>query len=546
LSKKSNEKMPPSLHANTPLQALAADDDSEQLCCPLCCERMDKTDIAFKPCLCGYQLCAWCWHQIMERADTDEHKRCPACRKSYDEGSIEFDYCAEDVDDCLAGDDGNNNNNNKHFYSGNNYAQQQQQMNVGSGQNHHHRINHNHNQFARGRGRGRGRAQFNNMSYHGRGGTTATTTSGAANVHNSSQSTSASASYYNDSTNQYMIDPSRKHLVNVRVIQRNLVYVVGIAQNICKEEVLRKIEFFGKYGTIVKLQCSLPNNNNNNNNNVNNSSSSSSTSSSSSSAAAAAAAAAQAVTGVVESNNNNNNNNNNLAGSAYVTFETDEAALTCIQCIDGVPANPDGTGRPLRACHGTTKYCNYFLRNQQCMNPECLYLHVVGSEKDSLTKEQMLAQYSAKKNNNNFLKSQQMRAQREQLTNGGGGGGTTTTLFRANSGGNSKKDNTEIALINNSNIKNKIENLKLGGGGGKNNGKSNNNITNRRKNNDVADNNNVVGLGGDNECIIKAEINNQNQNKTIKKPPNSKFSGAGRGEKGTTTSIRDIPAPRKT
>ena len=50
-------------------------------------------------------------------------------------------------------------------------------------------------------------------------------------------------------------------------------------------------------------------------------------------------------------------------------------------------------GRVLRACFGTTKYCNAFLRHQTCGNPECMYLHDIGEAKDSFTKEEMLARY---------------------------------------------------------------------------------------------------------------------------------------------------------
>ena len=31
-----------------------------------------------------------------------------------------------------------------------------------------------------------------------------------------------------------------------------------------------------------------------------------------------------------------------------------------------------------RASFGTTKYCNYFLRGQECTNTDCLYLHSIG------------------------------------------------------------------------------------------------------------------------------------------------------------------------
>lgn len=32
----------------------------------------------------------------------------------------------------------------------------------------------------------------------------------------------------------------------------------------------------------------------------------------------------------------------------------------------------------MKACYGTTKYCNAFLKGLPCNNGECLYLHDVG------------------------------------------------------------------------------------------------------------------------------------------------------------------------
>jgi RING/Ubox like zinc-binding domain len=45
----------------------------------------------------------------------------------------------------------------------------------------------------------------------------------------------------------------RKHLTNVRVIQRNLVYMTNLPMSIAKEEMLRKKEYFGQYGKIIKI-----------------------------------------------------------------------------------------------------------------------------------------------------------------------------------------------------------------------------------------------------------------------------------------------------
>lgn len=71
--------------------------------------------------------------------------------------------------------------------------------------------------------------------------------------------------------------------------------------------------------------------------------------------------------------------------SAYVTFKKKQDAYDCIMTLDGFWIQ----GRMLRASFGTTKYCNFFLRGQKCTNPDCLYLHALGSDDDSFTKEEM-------------------------------------------------------------------------------------------------------------------------------------------------------------
>eukprot|EP00976_Prorocentrum_cordatum_P109362 1195006-Prorocentrum_minimum.AAC.4 len=38
-------------------------EEGEPEACPLCMEELDATDKNFHPCPCGYQICAWCWHQ---------------------------------------------------------------------------------------------------------------------------------------------------------------------------------------------------------------------------------------------------------------------------------------------------------------------------------------------------------------------------------------------------------------------------------------------------------------------------------------------------
>ncbi|KAL1216705.1 hypothetical protein V5N11_025208 [Cardamine amara subsp. amara] len=50
--------------------------------CPICSEPMDETDLKFKPCTCGFQLCLFCYNKISK-----EDARCPACRKKYEKTS---------------------------------------------------------------------------------------------------------------------------------------------------------------------------------------------------------------------------------------------------------------------------------------------------------------------------------------------------------------------------------------------------------------------------------------------------------------------------
>ncbi|KAH6803991.1 RNA binding family protein [Perilla frutescens var. frutescens] len=63
--------------------------NEEEKRCPLCAEEMDWTDQQFMPCKCGYQVCVWCWHHIIDMAEKDEAEgRCPACRTIYEKEKI--------------------------------------------------------------------------------------------------------------------------------------------------------------------------------------------------------------------------------------------------------------------------------------------------------------------------------------------------------------------------------------------------------------------------------------------------------------------------
>lgn len=133
-----------------------------------------------------------------------------------------------------------------------------------------------------------------------------------------------------------MVD--RKHLHNYRVVQRNLVYVIGMPASTATEEILRRPEYFGQYGKITKTVI------------------------------------------------HKNSNISHSTVSVYITFANKEDAKAAIQALDGFFLD----GHQLRASFGTTKYCNSFVRGVSCGNPECVYLHDFGEDEDRYTKEDIV------------------------------------------------------------------------------------------------------------------------------------------------------------
>ncbi|KAL8728091.1 MAG: hypothetical protein Q9166_005616 [cf. Caloplaca sp. 2 TL-2023] len=135
---------------------------------------------------------------------------------------------------------------------------------------------------------------------------------------------------------------NRKHLSGIRVIQKNLVYVVGLSPQSREEDLLQTLrgdQFFGQYGKIIKIVVSK----------------------------------AKANVG------------GNSSIGVYVTFARKQDAASCIAAVDG-SVNGD---RTLRAQYGTTKYCSAYLRNEICNNRECTFLHEQGEDQDSFSRQDL-------------------------------------------------------------------------------------------------------------------------------------------------------------
>ncbi|KAG2228182.1 hypothetical protein INT45_009229 [Circinella minor] len=140
---------------------------------------------------------------------------------------------------------------------------------------------------------------------------------------------------------------NRRHLANMRVVQKNLVYIIGLHPKLASEDVIRSNDFFGQFGKIAKVVINKR-----------------------------PVATTSTPTGGTTMQ---------PSAAIYVTYQRKEDAAKAINGVDGTVM----AGRILRASYGTTKYCTYYLRNMTCPNPTCLYLHEPGEEADTISKEEL-------------------------------------------------------------------------------------------------------------------------------------------------------------
>ena len=131
---------------------------------------------------------------------------------------------------------------------------------------------------------------------------------------------------------------SRHPLSDIRVVQRNLVYVINIHQDFADECILVQPSLFGQYGKIKSIS--------------------------------------------VKRNKSHSKKHYDVAVySAYITFKTEVEASLCILSVDKFELG----GQKLGVSYGMTKYCSYFLDGQTCRNDKCLFLHATAAEEDSFS-----------------------------------------------------------------------------------------------------------------------------------------------------------------
>ncbi|WVQ98824.1 hypothetical protein IAU59_005955 [Kwoniella sp. CBS 9459] len=242
------------------LQDVYWSDDEDDPDCLLCAEPLDLSDLNFKPCQCGLQICQFCYNKLLS---TDA--RCPGCRRPYDAKAVVF----QPVD---------------------------------------------WEEVKRAKERKTKRAKVIKQ----------------------------------------LTQMGRRNLLGVRIVMKNMVYVVGMKLPAPGDEaipILRSNDYFGQYGKISKLY-------------LGDRSKLSST----------------AVSTLTP-------DNPSTSTGIYIVYIRREDAARAISALDGIPAPQGPPGAVLKATYGTTRYCDAFLRGVKCDNNSCHNLHEWGGESDCFSKE---------------------------------------------------------------------------------------------------------------------------------------------------------------
>ncbi|WWC89906.1 uncharacterized protein L201_004835 [Kwoniella dendrophila CBS 6074] len=244
------------------LQDVVWSDDEDDPDCLLCAEPLDLSDLNFKPCQCGMQICQFCYNKLL-----GSDARCPGCRRPYDSKAVVF----QPVD---------------------------------------------WEEVKRAKERKTKKAR----------------------------------------TIKQLTSMGRRHLLGVRVVMKNMVYVIGMKLPAPGDEaipILRSNDYFGQYGKISKIYLSDR-----------------------------TKLTASAVTTLTE-------DDPSTSTGIYIVYVRREDAARAIASLDGIPAPSGPPGSLLKATHGTTRYCESFLKSQKCDTPNCHCLHEWGGDSDCFTKEDM-------------------------------------------------------------------------------------------------------------------------------------------------------------
>lgn len=146
---------------------------------------------------------------------------------------------------------------------------------------------------------------------------------------------------------------AKSNLKHARILQKNLVYVIGLSLTLAREEVIRRADMFGKFGRMVRILVNRAHPFN------------------------ADAPGGPSI-------------------SAYVQYYRDSDASAAVRSMN----NAVFDGREIRCAIATTKYCDVFVRSGaasdqnalfHCGNQHCMYYHSISPPEAVLSREEVLA-----------------------------------------------------------------------------------------------------------------------------------------------------------
>ena len=170
----------------------------------------------------------------------------------------------------------------------------------------------------------------------------------------------------------------RRHLLGVRVVMKNTVYVIGMILPASGDEVrlfridncrtwavanadssqsipiLRSNDYFGQYGKISRIYLRD-----------------------------------RTTLSSTSPHTLTLDDDPSTSTGIQIAYVRREDAARAISALDGIAAPQGPPGRILKAAYATCRYCDAFLKGQKCDVSNCRDLHEWGGDSDCFTKEDM-------------------------------------------------------------------------------------------------------------------------------------------------------------
>jgi hypothetical protein len=127
----------------------------------------------------------------------------------------------------------------------------------------------------------------------------------------------------------------QENIPKLKILKRNLVYIIGLPKNISEEKILLSKKFLGQYGEIKKLIIN-------------------------------------------KENPYSSGHTPKPSFGVYVTYASDfQASLAVLALNKFIYSNYQ-----IKASFGMTRYCNFYLKGKQCLKRECFYVHEEANPQD--------------------------------------------------------------------------------------------------------------------------------------------------------------------